>query len=201
MSRSRGSSGSARGVLINKGHGPARVRLDGSARFIEGQSQLVGSDRYIPPKLGADLSPEYLLCTDDVALFEWGYGQWADAQENPRPANPNGACFLTATVTDWLSSGMVDHCSSFWRHVRLPVSPACKANGGFWTLRRARLASSSSHPNAPIGPISRRAPSRRPHGRTCLLSGTPSTRRRLRRLPGQRTRVPAAAPVRPRDDG
>lgn len=95
----------------------------------------VGSDRFIPipPKLGADLSPEYLLRPDDVALFEWGYGhtlgEWADAQENPRPANPNGACFLTVTVTDWLSSGVVDHY-----YVLLQARPIARVPGmqGQW---------------------------------------------------------------------
>ncbi len=69
-----------RGVLINEGSGTARFRLDGSARVVAGESDLVGAGRHIPipPRVGtdvfADAFPEYLLRPGDVALFEWGTG-------------------------------------------------------------------------------------------------------------------------------
>jgi hypothetical protein len=130
-----------RGVLINEGSGTARFRLDGSARVVAGESDLVGAGRHIPipPRVGtdvfADAFPEYLLRPGDVALFEWGdghnLGDWPDAHENAMPANPHGACFLVVTVFDYLSSGVIDH-----HHVLLQATPIEPVPGmqGQWQL-------------------------------------------------------------------
>lgn len=104
-----------RGVLMNEGRGTARVRLDGDARFIESPSPLLENAGIVsvPPKVGVASNREYLLRPGGVAVFEWAYGhtlgEWADARQNMNPPNPNGACFLTVTVFDWLSSGVIDH--------------------------------------------------------------------------------------------
>ena len=103
-----------RGVLINEGKGTARVSIGRAARFIEGESRLLGQEvLHVPPRIGTDLFPEYILRPGEKALLEWGdghtLGDWADARDNPDPPNPHGACILRITVFDWLSSGVVDH--------------------------------------------------------------------------------------------
>jgi hypothetical protein len=137
-----------RGVLINEGNGTARVRLDGSARFIAGESEIFGADRPIPvpPKIGSEPFPEYVLRPGDAALFEWGdghtLGDWADAYVDAHPPNPRGACFLVVTVMDWLSSGVIDH-----NYVLLQARPIEPVPGmqGQWQLR------SSPHGEVGVG--------------------------------------------------
>jgi hypothetical protein len=63
-----------RGVLINEGNGTARVSLGGTARFIEGKSDLLGHEVPIPPRIGTEPFPEYILHPGDQAFFEWGDG-------------------------------------------------------------------------------------------------------------------------------
>lgn len=103
-----------RGLLINEGHGTARVRLDGEAQFVEGTSPYAqDEDIPVPPQVGTERNREYLLRPGDKAIFEWGYGhtlgEWADAYDNANPPNPLGACFLTVTVLDSYANGVIDH--------------------------------------------------------------------------------------------
>jgi hypothetical protein len=136
-----------RGLLINEGNGAARIQPSPAVRLVSGTSGLhkSGSEQIsIPPVLGAGLYPEYLLRPGEVALFEWkdGHtlGDWADAYENDYPPNPLGACFLEMVVTDWLSSGVVDH-----HHVLLQTTPIEPVPGrqGTWKLRDAPVPGST----------------------------------------------------------
>jgi len=80
-----------RGVLINEGRSTARVRLDGEARFIEGESPLMpGANILSPPTVGTFGGPDYLalehiLRPGEVALFEWASGHqlkaWAETYD------------------------------------------------------------------------------------------------------------------------
>lgn len=128
-----------RGVLLNEGRGTARVRLDGDAHFVAGRSELVGDlEISVPPRVGAPNREEYLLRPGDIALFEWAYGHpltdWADAHEHPHPPNPNGACFFSIVVFDWLSSGTIDHI--FVVLAARPIEPVPNRQGQ-WKLTTA----------------------------------------------------------------
>jgi hypothetical protein len=104
-----------RGLLVNEGTGTARVRLDGEAHFVEGGSPLLSPELVVavPPAVGTPDRQEYLLRPSETCLFEWAYGhtlgEWADAHSNPSPPNPQGASFLTVTVTDYFEHGVIDH--------------------------------------------------------------------------------------------
>lgn len=104
-----------RGVLINEGDSTARVRLDGEARFVDGESPLVPDEKIpYPPPVGAFHGPDYisrehLLRPGKVALFEWAYGhqlkEWADKRDQGTPP----ICTLTIAVFDSTEYGVVDH--------------------------------------------------------------------------------------------
>lgn len=103
-----------RGVLINEGRSTARVRLDGEARFIEGESALVPDEKIsCPPTVGTFHGPSYiarehLLRPGEKALFEWAIGhqlkEWADRHEQETPPD----CSLTVVVFDSTEHGVLD---------------------------------------------------------------------------------------------
>ncbi|MEV6908321.1 hypothetical protein [Amycolatopsis sp. NPDC051071] len=131
-----------RGVLVNEGHGTARVRLDGDAQFIEGRSSLLPNQTRntpVPPAVGTVDRNEYLLRPGESAIFEWGYGhtlsEWADAFENPNPPNPNGSCKLGVTVFDYFDHGVIDHI--FIEMAARPIKPVPGAHGQ-WTVPHER---------------------------------------------------------------
>jgi hypothetical protein len=104
-----------RGVLINEGAGTARVRLEGTAKFVRGTSELAahaGNEIYVPRQVNAPIRREYLMRPNDFAMFEWECGHsledWADAYQNPDPPNPRGSCRLVVTAYDFIESGIVD---------------------------------------------------------------------------------------------
>jgi hypothetical protein len=103
-----------RGILINEGKTTARVRLDGEARFIEGESSLLPGQKVpCPPSIGSFHGPEYIarehvLRPGEVALFEWAAGHqlkaWAEKHDQSQPP----ACVLTVTVFDSTEHGVID---------------------------------------------------------------------------------------------
>jgi hypothetical protein len=103
-----------RGVLINEGRSTARVRLDGEARFIEGESTLVPGEKILcPPVVGSSHGPDYivrehLLRPGETALFEWADGhqlkEWAAKYDQGTPPE----CVLQVTVFDSTEHGVLD---------------------------------------------------------------------------------------------
>jgi hypothetical protein len=103
-----------RGVLINEGHSTARVRLDGEARFIEGESTLVPDRKILcPPIVGspqgvAYIGREHLLRPGEIALFEWAEGyqlkEWAARHDQADIPHNN----LQVTVFDSTEYGVLD---------------------------------------------------------------------------------------------
>ncbi len=102
------------GVLINEGHSTARVRLDGEAHFIEGESTLVpGVKIPCPPIVGSPqgagyIAREHLLRPGEAALFEWAEGyqlkDWAARHDEPDLPHNN----LQVTVFDSTEYGVLD---------------------------------------------------------------------------------------------
>lgn len=103
-----------RGVLFNEGRTTARVRLDGEARFIEGESTLVPGEKIpCPPIVGSYHGPDYiarehLLRPGEIALFEWAYGHQLKAWAAKHGQGTPPVCELTVTVFDSAEYGVLD---------------------------------------------------------------------------------------------
>jgi hypothetical protein len=103
-----------RGMLINEGRSTARVRLDGEARFIDGESELAPGEKILcPPSVGSwhgpsYISREHLLRPGEKALFEWAIGHqlkaWADKHDQGAPPE----CSFVVAVFDSTEHGVID---------------------------------------------------------------------------------------------
>lgn len=96
------------GTLVNEGKGTARVHLNGAAKWILGEDD--------EPLLMGPVTPsqdDHILRPGEQVRFLWSEAHslddWTDAFTNPSPANPRGACFMEAIVTDYFEEGVVDH--------------------------------------------------------------------------------------------
>ena len=102
-----------RGVLVNAGKTPARVRLNGEAEFRAATSPLDAHGPVIalPTQLGTPDRNEFVLNPGQEAVFAWAggctLGTWAAGASSPSSAR----LFFSATVFDYFANGVVDRIS------------------------------------------------------------------------------------------
>lgn len=99
-------------VIINEGATTARVRVEGEAGFVTGQSPLCPDlgELAVPPSCGSADRGEYLLRPGSAARIEWGSGhsleRWSRAHGDAR--GTEGHMPLVVTVMSGVGEGVID---------------------------------------------------------------------------------------------